>query len=389
MHSLPSRTRSIARLLDPHCPRPEAARLFAELARNGRLLRFLAARPHHRVAPVLARRLTELDLPDESPGAARTRAVLAHRAEACAVRNELLRAQLARAISVLARRGITVCLMKGAVSLTDDVPAGYLPAAVRRMEDLDLVVRPEQGDRARELIAEQGWLCVSGTQPVPFCLDAPALVDLHVWSPRSAEFGFLPADAFFERALPCAVGGCHVLAPAPRHTVQLRLAHNVIRQHLFIDFPLLDLAEMACAVRARPDAVDWDGLRSVGLLHDVAPIFYGVLTRLREELGAPIPERMVPAVDRAHVRRVTRLVDRLAPAPGWLYGAASRLALTACARGRFVDRVNRAGAVLLAGPLAARRNDSVLTRAALPVRMLALHAAACLWTRARGGPDHH
>lgn len=379
LHPPPCRTQLIARILRPDCSGREAAVLLGELARTGGLERLLAFRPHHRIGPALAARIREHNIDRDEPELRKVISLLDRIAAACDLRSQLLRAQLEEAVALFAERGIRVCLIKGAASLADDAPEGYLPAGVRPMEDLDIVVGPDDGDAAFELIAERGWLCSSGTQPVQFSLDSPALVDVRAWAPRTAALGFLELDDFFARAAPTSVAGREVGVLRPQKALQLRLSHNVIRQHLFVDFPLLDLYEMSSIVAARSDRIDWAGVRSLGLMNDVARIFYAILLRLRDEFGAPVPEDVVPASERRAAARMRRLLEELAAAPGWLYGAASRLALISTVDGRLWDRLDRAVTVLFSDPLAQAKGASAAARILLPFKTAAAHTAMCCW----------
>jgi len=290
-----------------------------------------------------------------------------------------MRRQLERVVEVLGERGVTPCLFKGAASLCDRVPPGYLPPEVRAMEDLDLVVRPEDGETARELIAKRGWLSAPNKEAVPFDLDGPALVDLHVWSPLRAPLGFLSLADFFGDAPWSSVAGRAVRVLAPAKAVQVRLAHNIVHQHLFIDFPLLDLHEMAHVVSAGHDEIDWAGIRSMGLMHGVSRLIYAVLLRLRGELGAPVPEGVIPAAERRSARAALRLLEELGAVPRWLYHAASRLARISSVPGGAMDTINCACRVLVTEPLAALPSGLVRRRLTLPLRMCALQLAVVYW----------
>lgn len=347
--------------------------MLTRLVQGGRLSHFLRTRPYHRIGPAVAARAREFgfDIPRS----------LEARAAACTLRSRLLRRQLGDTVGLLDDHGVRVCLIKGAASLAEPAPAGYLPAPVRPMEDLDLVVRPEHAGRARELMADRGWLCRSGSQPMTFRLDAPALVDVHVWSPRCAALGFLDLDDFFGRSPAASVGGREVAVLPPEQHVRVRLAHNVIRQHLFVDFPLVQLHELAHIVRTAGGSVDWTAVRSGGLMHGVSRVFYAILLRLRDEFGAPVPDGVIPPVELEPARRVRRLLDRLAAVPDRLYGAASRHALIAAAApGQAMDHVNRAAEELVARPAAEAEPRGPLAQVLRPLRTALLHLAFRCWS---------
>jgi len=323
------------RLLDPRCGRADAAPLLERLARDGALACLLRSKPHHRIGPLLAERIRRLGVDTDVPELRPAAKLLQHISGACRLRNQLLRSQ-------------------------------------------------QDGDTALALMREQGWLCTSGTEVVPFDVDSPAFIDMHVWSPRNPATGLLDLADFFDRAAPATVGGREVTAPGPHQIVQLRLVHNVIRQHLFIDFPLMDLCELSAIISAHHDEIDWAAIRKVGLERGVSRVFYAVLMRLRDELGAPVPEGAIPPMERKAARRTLRTIEGLAAVPEGLYCAASRYALISSTPGRFVDRVNRACIELFEGPCAGLSSVQLPKALALSARMLALQSAVYCRTLVRG-----
>ena len=247
------------------------------------------------------------------------------------------------------------------------------------MEDIDLVVAPEDGEAALGLVEERGWRCFSGRQRMRFRLDAPALVDVHVWSPDGAGLGFLSLGEFFDDAVPTAVAGVEARALPARLGVQLRLVQNVLRQHLFIGFPLLDFYEMARMIEGSGEELDWRRIRSVGLMHNAARVFYAVLLRLREEFGAAVPDWVIPPAERQPTERVLRRLRRLAVVPDLLYSAAGRSVLMSAAPGGKADKLSRAVEVFLEEPWADAEDDPLLTRALIPFRTTGMQAAFWAW----------
>ncbi len=241
------------------------------------------------------------------------------------------------------------------------------------MEDLDLVVRPEHGEQAREVVGELDRLCESGSQPIDFRLDAPALIDIHAWSPDSAALGFLPLQVFFDRAAEGTVGGRDVFVLRPEHYLQLRLAQNVIRQHEFVDFSLVQMHELACILAERGNAVNWQVIRSIGLMHGVSRVFYAVLLRLHDEFGRSLPDGAIPQIELGPARRVQSRIGRLAGVPAPIYCAASRSALIAATAGDSIEHVNRAIEELVVRPANDVRADGPLAQVLRPLRAAGLH----------------
>jgi len=379
LHRFSTPAALIARLLRRDCPQADARLALEELARGGRLLWFLRAAPLHDIGPALAKRIEELEIDTSAYELRQVAKALKDLAASCKLRNGFLRAQLAEVVSLLAERGIPLCLINGTVSLADEVPDGYLSCAARAVPSLDIVVQHDDGEGALEVIADRGWPDASAIQQQLLDVDSPAPVNVHVWSPHSAALGFLSLEDFFDRGLRAAVSGREASVLTPQQAVQLRLVRNVIHRHRLVDFPLVELYEMANAIAARPDEIDWPGMRSIGLMNDVSRLFYAILLRLRGEFGAPVPEGTIPAEEHKAAVRILRLLDTLAAVPERLSGAASRFALIAAMPGRLMDKLNRAATVLFSEPLRGSARSSRPARIALPAKMLGLHLAVCCW----------
>jgi hypothetical protein len=376
--------RDMLRLISPQTTPPDAVRALQRLSIGDALLRFLADKPYHRVAPLLAARSQCWNANRDDINIGTMLRFLDASAEQCSLRNQLIRRQLLDVVGALAERGIGVCLVKGAVSLVDTPPQGYLPLKVRPMEDIDLVVMPDAGEAAREAVAGLGCLAVSGDQKVVFDVKAPALVDVHTWRANAPEVGYLEREAFFEKSVVTTVGEREVRVLSPVDAVQFRLVHDVMRQHLFLDFPMLHLVELASWIRQVGDAVDWEQLRSLGLMHGISRIFDAALLRLRDELGAPVPKGVVPSGEEVHARRLLRKIDRLSCVPEALYFAAARYVLVAAMPGQVNDKLERAFDLLIRGPLRGAADLPWWRPVASVARLVALHLAVGAWSLWRG-----
>lgn len=157
--------------------------------------------------------------------------------------------------------GIPVMALKGAaLHLTL-----YRRAGEREMTDLDLIVRPDDLDRAMKLLEDLG--CHRGE--VAFREDffpryyyeiqyragsiSPVNVDLHVRPFRVLRFcRFVPDDALWERAVPVAIGGATVLVPAPDDTLIHLAAHSALHGNALEKW----LGDIDRWIRAK--AIDWE-----------------------------------------------------------------------------------------------------------------------------------
>ncbi len=109
----------------------------------------LDAAEQHAVTPLLARRLAA------NPGIAPSRILetLRARYDANALRNVALSRTLAELLEQLGANGVDAMPIKGPALAI----AAYGDLALREFGDLDIVVRPDKFDRARELLAEWGY----------------------------------------------------------------------------------------------------------------------------------------------------------------------------------------------------------------------------------------
>ncbi len=148
---------------------------------------------------------------------------LERRATAVAARNLQLNTELERILHVLNRANIPVILLKGAaLNLTL-----YPRLDLRPMSDLDLLVRPQDADRAVRALTEQG--CRRGMDLVrdgffpQYHYECelisgsvvPVRIDLHARPLRPLRyFRTMPTDAFWEDARVVRVGQSEGLIPS-------------------------------------------------------------------------------------------------------------------------------------------------------------------------------
>jgi hypothetical protein len=110
----------------------------------------LASARQHRLLPLLYHRLRQLDagsVPEE---------VMAHLRTAYytnLLRNEWLRAQLQEIVAALRQDGVDSLVLKGGALAWTIYPS----PAQRPMADLDLMVRPEHGERAAAVLGSLGF----------------------------------------------------------------------------------------------------------------------------------------------------------------------------------------------------------------------------------------
>jgi hypothetical protein len=162
-------------------------------------------------------------------------AVEAHLAGIAALnrtRNERIRAQLAEMLPALARQGITPLLLKGGTGLLAAEP----PA--RMMRDLDLLVRQEQVELARQALDALGYAVLHEEAPGGHAWGylarpgEPATVDLHTEAFDSPWL--LPAEQLRAEALTVGFAGAPVQVPGAADTALLIAVHEAVGHHSYL-----------------------------------------------------------------------------------------------------------------------------------------------------------
>lgn len=244
--------------------------------------------------------------------------------EAAASRNHLLTAELLRLLRLLAAHGISAVPYKGPALAA----LVYGDVALRRFGDLDLLVRPRNAVRARELLLAAGY---AGTQTHAqaaaqlrsrvaynyelFRAEGQVAVELH-WAVTSPDNAFpLDLDRVWRRLHSVSLEGERVLHFQPEDLLLILCQHGSKHKWKRLAW-ICDIAEL---LRAHP-RLDWGAaLKRARRLGCRRMLFLG-LWLAEELLGASLPEEISRLVrtDRTalelgqHVReRLFRPVDEL------------------------------------------------------------------------------
>ena len=226
------------------------------------------------------------------PGELRTRWEPAYRARG--LESVVVLEAAARAREALAGRGMASLLFKGAALVADGT---YPDPGARRMDDADLLVRPEDAPAAVEALMESGFEPVGdwGGERVRWAdaltlrdREAPAgtlpVLDLH-WRTGydRLRFGEDGAASVLWNDVDPAAG---IPAPGPHLVVVAEhlLKHLRFRVHLAA---YGDLARMATSVG------DWEGVEAMVEASRLERGLRSLLLVLAREMGAPVPETLL------------------------------------------------------------------------------------------------
>lgn len=218
---------------------------------------------------------------------------------------------LLEAVGTLAKAGVKTCAMKGPVLAARLYP----PAAIRHCLDLDLLVQPDDFDRAVAAFSASGYRTLAtGTSAaymrlhshhLGFSRPSAAPVELHFRT--YAGFGVvLPAGVLFDRAEPFQLTDTlTVLAPSPEDEFIYLATHAA--GHSFIR--LVWLYDLKLLVRRYP-SLDWDRIAHRAHALGVAtPVAY--TTRLLGDWLGVSTGTLSAHLRRRAVR--TRIADWLLP----------------------------------------------------------------------------
>ena len=222
-------------------------------------------------------------------------------------------AEIRPALQILHREGIEMMAFKGAARLVQD------PRAIktRVLNDFDLLVRPNQFERAFDLLTEAGWRAtLTGStlyhRAILRQLHGLNLIrgrfgdlDLHR-SAFHAPYGNLDQDArIWQRAQPGRLGELRISIPCPTDAVVIALAHGGLDGHTTSDW-LLDIVH---AIQGRQ--VDWELLVDLvdeRQLEVAAAVAFSYIAR---RLHIPVPQRVLQHVSHRAHSRIPRLLNGL------------------------------------------------------------------------------
>jgi hypothetical protein len=268
-------------------------------------------------------------------------------------REALAVSRLAVVLHALATSGITAIVLKGAALAYTVYPEPWL----RPRSDDDLLVAPEQFDRARGVLESLGYR-ERASNPGPEHTaqshfekrdGSPShFVDLH-WRPLvPAAFHAVPSYEELLRetvSLPALAAGAR--APSPAHALLLACAHRVAHHGVSEDPQwLVDVHLLSRAL----DAAGWDVFCRAALRSRLAEVCCFELARAVGQLGTPVPSDVLDKLGQAHGEpsarhlaadsplhrlwldlgdrggreRLTNLLARLLPPPSYMrarYGA--------------------------------------------------------------------
>ncbi len=192
----------------------------------------------HRVAAFLAPLALDPATAPLLPADLRACLLFAH--ETNGERNQVIRAQLSRAIALLNARGVEPVLLKGAGRLVDGV---FPDASARFMQDLDLLIAPDQIETAAACLRHAGYAFSEREErlaveyhhmPSLWHPDEIAGIELHRTVISHWHDRLLPTAAVLARAAPVELDGNRARVPAPLDGALHLVAHGQLQHDRLI-----------------------------------------------------------------------------------------------------------------------------------------------------------
>lgn len=237
--------------------------------------------------------------------------------------NQLLIGAGLEMIRALQDANIPVLLMKGVPLLFH----WYGDSGVRPLGDVDLLIRPEDGERAVALFRERGWeplvpirepleTTLEMVHAIEFRLGAHGNIDLH---PHALEECLYKGadDGFWSRAQPLSLPGLET----QRLSATDMLLHVCVHGSRGAPGRVVHWIPDALAILRGGEAIDWEILyREARSRRLIVPV-REALAYLAERFEAPVPPRVLARFDRVRpslLERADYYVQARAPGAGWM-----------------------------------------------------------------------
>jgi hypothetical protein len=259
----------------------------------------------YRLLPRLSRTLAVLDPHD--PETARLKGVYRHAWYA----NQQLLYDGSVAIGALQESGIPVIVLKGAALIAlypDNI-------GLRPMDDVDILVRPRDAERALAVLHALGWTSDERRSLIQVMRLRHALalrgprgeLDLH-WSslaPRSDD------EQLWEDAIPVSLHGVRTSAPSPTDQLLLACAHGLGWSPSRVRW----ITDAMLVIGTTGEEIDWPGLVERARLRRITLDLAAALDFLKTEFAVAVPASVVAELRRSPVRAGERVAHAIKVAP--------------------------------------------------------------------------
>lgn len=213
-----------------------------------------------------------------------------------AIRNKVLLKELANVLNAFQENGIPVIVLKGA-ALLEPV---YKNLALRKMSDIDLLIRNEYGSLAFQVLADAGFDSEEERFPghaIAFEKELhfhkagiePINIDLH-WHLLNPDYykNNLPLNWFWQSAVPYPLDNFSALVLCPEALLLHLCGHLWLSIHA-IDPNLLWIYDIVALIYTYENELDWDLLLNKAKECQLIYTIGHALNLVANEWDAPVP----------------------------------------------------------------------------------------------------
>jgi hypothetical protein len=269
------------------------------------------------------------------------------------VRNDAIRAEEERVVKAFAAAGVAVWMLKG-TRLGERL---YGDAGARQVSDIDLLIAPQELERANEVLRACGYV-LEGSAPLEELRESAEIVYVR----GAAGDGIAPLD-LHQRVAPYQKTDAladHIRAHRGEASDEVLLVYLCVNQVAHRFARLQQFLDIARLLEMRGAALDWNGVLRLAQESRLGPGVFYSLTLAREMASDGVPHKVLEALrpkgfERRWMRRilggeVAEIVAR-GPALDGPYGA---LVSVLCAQpGR--ARARTVGSLLFPAPAQVRQ----------------------------------
>ena len=259
---------------------------------------------YHGVAPLLYRSLERID--DVSLVPERVIAVLRERYYVTLARNMIHYDELGKALRMFADSGIDVIVLKGG-ALAETV---YRDIGLRPFADVDIMVREDDLKRAKEVMAEIGYILDERISPeahneefgcdLHYVINEGHVLEIHWHIARRTgndRYTKIRIDELWERALPAKVTDVDTLVLSPEDLL-LHLCIHLPRHRYNRLIWFCDIAEVV-----RQSDLDWDYLAETARRYRTMAYMYYGLRFTDDLLGCDVPAHVLEGLKPSRFER--------------------------------------------------------------------------------------
>jgi hypothetical protein len=226
-------------------------------------------------------------------------------------RNQVLCRDAGEVLALLHGAGIETMALKGIALAV----GAYGDVGVRPMDDVDVLVRPADADRALAALAEAGWIAEQTTGVGFKTLHARHLhdaagraLDLHRYALEQVSSD----EPFWDASVELEVGGVKTRTLSPPDQLLHVVAHggrwNVVP-------PLRWIADAELIRRTADGDLDWDRFVAEARRRRLAARLVPALDRLVAAIGFTVPDEVAAELRRARTTPLERWAQRAATKP--------------------------------------------------------------------------